>query len=88
MRDLKLDQLRTFTEVIASGSFSAAAEKLQLTQPAVSPGAPAGEAGLDSPAPASGERQRGQRVALNGLALGVIQRPILRIEWGRRRRTQ
>ncbi|MCG8597743.1 MAG: LysR family transcriptional regulator [Kiloniellales bacterium] len=36
MRDLRLDQLRTFTEVIAHGSFSAAAEKLRLTQPAVS----------------------------------------------------
>ena len=36
MSDLRLDQLRTFTEVIARGSFSAAAEKLRLTQPAVS----------------------------------------------------
>lgn len=36
MRDLKLDQLKTFAEVIALGSFSAAAEKLQLSQPAVS----------------------------------------------------
>ena len=36
MRDLRLDQLRTFTEVIARGSFSAAAERLRLTQPAVS----------------------------------------------------
>ena len=36
MRDLRLDQLRTFTEVIAHGSFSAAAERLRLTQPAVS----------------------------------------------------
>ncbi|MCG8359140.1 MAG: LysR family transcriptional regulator [Kiloniellales bacterium] len=36
MRDLKLDQLQTFTEVIALGSFSAAAERLQLSQPAVS----------------------------------------------------
>jgi DNA-binding transcriptional LysR family regulator len=36
MRDLKLDQLRTFTEVIALGSFSAAAERLRLSQPAVS----------------------------------------------------
>lgn len=36
MRGLKLDQLQTFTEVIARGSFSAAAERLQLSQPAVS----------------------------------------------------
>ena len=36
MRDLRLDQLRTFTEVIARGSFSAAAARLRLTQPAVS----------------------------------------------------
>ena len=36
MRGLKLDQLQTFTEVIALGSFSAAAERLGLTQPAVS----------------------------------------------------
>ncbi len=36
MRTLKLDQLQTFTEVIARGSFSAAAERLQLSQPAVS----------------------------------------------------
>lgn len=36
MRGLKLDQLRTFTEVIALGSFSAAAERLHLSQPAVS----------------------------------------------------
>jgi len=36
MQDLKLDQLKTFTEVIALGSFSAAAERLQISQPAVS----------------------------------------------------
>ena len=36
MRGLKLDQLQTFTEVIALGSFSAAAERLALSQPAVS----------------------------------------------------
>jgi len=36
MRDLKLDQLKTFTKVIRHGSFSAAAERLQLSQPAVS----------------------------------------------------
>ena len=36
MRNLRLDQLQTFTEVIARGSFSAAAERLQLSQPAVS----------------------------------------------------
>lgn len=36
MRGLKLDQLRTFSEVIARGSFSAAADRLQLSQPAVS----------------------------------------------------
>jgi DNA-binding transcriptional LysR family regulator len=36
MRDLKLDQLQTFTEVIELGTFSAAAERLQLSQPAVS----------------------------------------------------
>ena len=36
MAALKLEQLKTFAEVVALGSFSAAAEKLQLTQPAVS----------------------------------------------------
>ncbi len=36
MRSLNLDQLRTFTEVVALGSFSAAARRLNLTQPAVS----------------------------------------------------
>ncbi len=36
MSALKLEQLRTFTEVVALGSFSAAAERLQLSQPAVS----------------------------------------------------
>ncbi len=36
MRDLKLGQLQTFTEVIELGTFSAAAERLQLSQPAVS----------------------------------------------------
>lgn len=36
MRDLKLDQLQTFTEVIKLGTFSAAAERLRLSQPAVS----------------------------------------------------
>lgn len=36
MRNLNLDQLQTFTEVIALGSFSAAGRKLRLTQPAVS----------------------------------------------------
>jgi len=36
MKDLKLDQLRTFVEVVERGSFSAAAKHLQLTQPAVS----------------------------------------------------
>ena len=36
MRDLKLNQLQTFAEVIALGSFSAAAERLHLSQPAVS----------------------------------------------------
>ena len=36
MSDLKLDQLKTFTKVIRHGSFSAAAERLQLSQPAVS----------------------------------------------------
>lgn len=36
MRDLKLDQLRSFAEVIELGTFSAAAERLQLSQPAVS----------------------------------------------------
>jgi DNA-binding MarR family transcriptional regulator len=44
--DLKLDQLRTFTEVIALGSFSAAAERLQLSQPAVSPQVRQPEKGL------------------------------------------
>lgn len=36
MYDLKLDQLKTFTEVIELGTFSAAAERLRLSQPAVS----------------------------------------------------
>jgi DNA-binding transcriptional LysR family regulator len=36
MKRLNLDQLETFVKVIESGSFSAAAEKLGLTQPAVS----------------------------------------------------
>ncbi len=36
MRNLKLDQLRTFTEVVGRGSFSSAAAHLRLTQPAVS----------------------------------------------------
>lgn len=36
MRGLNLDHLQTFADVIALGSFSAAAERLNLTQPAVS----------------------------------------------------
>lgn len=36
MRDVKFDQLQTFLEVVDRGSFSAAAERLQLSQPAVS----------------------------------------------------
>lgn len=36
MKGLNLDQLRTFAEVIELGSFSAAAERLGLTQPGVS----------------------------------------------------
>lgn len=36
MRDLRLDQLDSFRQVIALGSFSAAAERLGLSQPAVS----------------------------------------------------
>lgn len=36
MKDLKLDKLRSFVEVIKCGSFSSAGDKLQLTQPAVS----------------------------------------------------
>jgi DNA-binding transcriptional LysR family regulator len=36
MRSLNLDQLRTFLEVVALGSFSAAGRRLNLTQPAVS----------------------------------------------------
>lgn len=36
MRGLNLDQLATFVEVIERGSFSAAADRLDLTQPAVS----------------------------------------------------
>lgn len=36
MRDLRLDQLRTFCRVIELGSFSAAAERLNISQPAVS----------------------------------------------------
>ena len=36
MRNLNLDQLQALREVVALGSFSAAADKLRLTQPAVS----------------------------------------------------
>ena len=36
MRELSLDQLRTFAEVVTRGGFSAAALRLGLTQPAVS----------------------------------------------------
>ncbi|SED28745.1 DNA-binding transcriptional regulator, LysR family [Rhizobiales bacterium GAS188] len=36
MRGLNLDQLRAFADVVELGSFSAAAERLNLTQPAVS----------------------------------------------------
>ena len=36
MRSLNLDQLRALTEVAALGSFSAAARRLNLTQPAIS----------------------------------------------------
>jgi DNA-binding transcriptional LysR family regulator len=36
MRGLNLDYLRTFVDVVELGSFSAAAERLNLTQPAVS----------------------------------------------------
>jgi DNA-binding transcriptional LysR family regulator len=36
MRDFKLDQLHTFVQVIELGSFSAAAERLHVSQPAVS----------------------------------------------------
>ena len=36
MDELKLNQLQTFAEVIAHGSFSAAAERLHISQPAVS----------------------------------------------------
>jgi len=36
MRGLNPDQLRAFAEVISLGSFSAAAERLNLTQPAIS----------------------------------------------------
>lgn len=36
MRNLNLDQLRTLVEVVECGSFSAAARRLNLTQPAVS----------------------------------------------------
>jgi DNA-binding transcriptional LysR family regulator len=36
MRSLNLDQLRALTEVVQHGSFSAAARRLNLTQPAVS----------------------------------------------------
>ena len=35
MRSLNLDQLRAFVEVVAHGSFTAAAKQLNLTQPAV-----------------------------------------------------
>lgn len=36
MRNLNLDQLQALQEVVAVGSFSAAAQKLRLTQPAIS----------------------------------------------------
>ena len=36
MRSLNLDQLRAFLEVVECGSFSAAARRLNLSQPAVS----------------------------------------------------
>ncbi|MBV9521711.1 MAG: LysR family transcriptional regulator, partial [Alphaproteobacteria bacterium] len=36
MRDLNLRHLQAFTDVVELGSFSAAAERLNLTQPAVS----------------------------------------------------
>jgi DNA-binding transcriptional LysR family regulator len=36
MKALNLDQLGSFVKVVETGSFSAAAEKLRLTQPAVS----------------------------------------------------
>src|ERR1700740_3638987 len=36
MRGLNLDHLQAFTEVASLGTFSAAAERLSLTQPAVS----------------------------------------------------
>ena len=36
MRSLSLDQLRTLLEVVEGGSFSAAARRLNLTQPAIS----------------------------------------------------
>lgn len=36
MRDFNLDQLQTFCDVVALGSFTAAAERLKLSQPAVS----------------------------------------------------
>jgi DNA-binding transcriptional LysR family regulator len=36
MRGVSLDQLRSFAQVVELGSFSAAAERLKLTQPAVS----------------------------------------------------
>jgi DNA-binding transcriptional LysR family regulator len=36
MRRLSLDHLRTFADVVELGSFSAAARRLNLTQPAVS----------------------------------------------------
>ncbi len=36
MRDFRLDQLDSFAKVIEHGTFSAAAEKLNLTQPAIS----------------------------------------------------
>jgi DNA-binding transcriptional LysR family regulator len=35
MRSLNLDQLRAFVEVVERGSFTAAAEELNRTQPAV-----------------------------------------------------
>src|SRR6185503_17518152 len=35
MRSLNLDQLRAFVEVVARGSFTAAAKELNLTQPAI-----------------------------------------------------
>ncbi len=87
MRALNLDQLRTFSEVIRLGSFSAAARLLNLTQPAISQQVKELEARLGVPLIARlGKRahateagkelaERGRKLlALSDEAVGAVQR--------------